>query len=453
MNIQNYNNRDILSGNRFTHIDQPIAISPTGGTVTWADMIDFGNVTFDYTDKQISGSWYSVLELIQSLITRINELENSTPTPVTQYTVTYNSNGSTSTPPASQTVNAGSSVTLASAINRNADSNYTYTFAGWNTSSDGTGTNYNAGASYTPTGNVTLYAKWNRTQIPVTQYTVTYNSNGGNSTPSSQQVNAGSSVTLASAINRNADSNYTYTFAGWNTSSDGTGTNYNAGASYTPTGNVTLYAKWNRTQIPVTQYTVTYNSNGGNSTPSSQQVNAGSSVTLASAINRNADSNYTYTFAGWNTSSDGTGTNYNAGASYTPTGNVTLYAKWNRTTIQQTQYYYYAGWTLPTAANVDTIIAETYPESSGSSTQHIAGKKTTSKSSFSLATVNLYYSVAKANYYVLVPTGHAIYDTVFGQQMGSDSFTSEGTITVGNQIHTIYKSVGTTRNITSIEIK
>ena len=116
-------------------------------------------------------------------------------------------------------------------------------------------------------------------------------------------------------------------------------------------------------------------------------------------------------------------------------------------------YYYYVGWTLPTVDNVNEIINETYPTSSSDATQHAAGKKTTSKSSFSLASINLYYSVAKTNYYVLVPTGHAIYDTVFGLQMGSASFTSQGTITVGNQIHTIYKSVGTTRNITSIEIK
>ena len=116
-------------------------------------------------------------------------------------------------------------------------------------------------------------------------------------------------------------------------------------------------------------------------------------------------------------------------------------------------YYYYAGWTLPTVDNVNEIINETYPTSSSDATQHAAGKKTTSKSSFSLASINLYYSVAKTNYYVLVPTGHAIYDTVFGLQMGTDSFTSQGTITVGNQIHTIYKSTGTTRNITSIEIK
>ena len=448
MNIQ-YNNREILSNNQFTHIDQPIAVSSTGGKVTWADMIDFGNASLG-TNYSIDGTWNSVLSLIQSLIGRIEALENSTPTPVTKYTVTYNSNGSTSTPPASQIVNEGSSVTLASAISRNADSSYTYTFIGWNTSSDGTGTTYNAGASYTPTGNVTLYAKWNRTPISVTQYTVRYYSNGGNSTPSAQTVNAGSSVTLASAISRNADSSYTYTFAGWNTNSNGTGTNYNAGASYTVNSDINLYAKW--TATPIQKYTVTYNANGGNSTPSSQQVNTGSSVTLASAISRNADSSYTYTFAGWNTSSDGTGTNYNAGASYTPTGNVTLYAKWNRTAIQQTNYYYYAGWTLPTASNVDTIIAETYPTSSGSSTTHTAGKKTTSKSTMDYTSNTLYNANVKATYYVLVPTGHAIYDSLNNNVIAS-TFTSRGNITVGNQTHTIYASNSTSRNINAIIIK
>jgi hypothetical protein len=120
---------------------------------------------------------------------------------------------------------------------------------------------------------------------------------------------------------------------------------------------------------------------------------------------------------------------------------------------QETAYYYYAGWTLPTVDNVDEIINETYPASSSDNTQHAAGKKTTTKSSFSLASVNLYNSEAKTYYYVLVPTGQAIYDTVFNQQMGIKSFTSQGTITVGNQTHTIYKSVDTTRNIGSIEIK
>lgn len=121
-------------------------------------------------------------------------------------------------------------------------------------------------------------------------------------------------------------------------------------------------------------------------------------------------------------------------------------------TVEETAFYYYAGWTLPTVDNVDEIINETYPTSSTDTTPHAAGKKTTSKSSFSLASINLYNSTAKTNYYVLVPKGQAIYDTVFGLPMGTDSFTSQGTITVGNQTHTIYKSVDTTRNIGSIEI-
>jgi uncharacterized repeat protein (TIGR02543 family) len=35
-----------------------------------------------------------------------------------------------------------------------------------------------------------------------------------------------------------------YVLGGWNTYASGTGTNYNAGSSYTPSGNITLYASW-----------------------------------------------------------------------------------------------------------------------------------------------------------------------------------------------------------------
>ncbi|WP_146200620.1 InlB B-repeat-containing protein, partial [Paenibacillus agaridevorans] len=49
-----------------------------------------------------------------------------------------------------------------------------------------------------------------------------------------------------------------YTFAGWNTLANGTGTNYAAGATLTiGAANVTLYAKW----TPNPTYTVTYNGN------------------------------------------------------------------------------------------------------------------------------------------------------------------------------------------------
>lgn len=42
-----------------------------------------------------------------------------------------------------------------------------------------------------------------------------------------------------------------WTFNGWNTKKDGTGTNYAGGANYTPTANVTLYARWTRIQYDI----------------------------------------------------------------------------------------------------------------------------------------------------------------------------------------------------------
>ena len=118
----------------------------------------------------------------------------------------------------------------------------------------------------------------------------------------------------------------------------------------------------------------------------------------------------------------------------------------------QTTYYYYAGWTLPTVSNVDTIITETYPAESGSSTMNIAGKKTTSKSTMDYTSNTLYNTNAKVTYYVLVPTGHAIYDSL-NNNVSNSAFTSSGNIIVGNQTHTIYAYNSTSRNINAIIIK
>jgi uncharacterized repeat protein (TIGR02543 family) len=73
-----------------------------------------------------------------------------------------------------------------------------------------------------------------------TAYTVSFNANGGTGSVASQTVNSGSSITLPS----NSFSYTGYTFVSWNTNQSGTGTSYNAGASYTVTSNVTLYAIW-----------------------------------------------------------------------------------------------------------------------------------------------------------------------------------------------------------------
>ena len=64
----------------------------------------------------------------------------------------------------------------------------------------------------------------------------------------------------------------------------------------------------------------------------------------------------------------------------------------------------------------------------------------------------LYNANAKATYYVLVPTGHAIYDSLNNNVIAS-TFTSKGNITVGNQTHTVYASNSTSRGINAIIIK
>jgi uncharacterized repeat protein (TIGR02543 family) len=71
--------------------------------------------------------------------------------------VTFDINGGTGTTPATRAAISGSTVTLPGG---DRFSRSGYTFDGWNTNPSGTGANYNAGSSYTGTGEVTLYARW-----------------------------------------------------------------------------------------------------------------------------------------------------------------------------------------------------------------------------------------------------------------------------------------------------
>ena len=77
-------------------------------------------------------------------------------------------------------------------------------------------------------------------------YTVTYNANGGSgSTSPHTSVTPSSSVTLRACGFTKSN----HVFAGWNTASDGTGTYYAPGASYTVTANRIFYAMWVPTAV------------------------------------------------------------------------------------------------------------------------------------------------------------------------------------------------------------
>jgi uncharacterized repeat protein (TIGR02543 family)/LPXTG-motif cell wall-anchored protein len=142
--------------------------------------------------------------------------------------------------------------------------------------------------------------------------TVQFNGNGaGVEGTMSRQV-----ASTATALTTNTFTRPGYTFAGWTTAADGTGTAYADGASYAFAANTTLYARW----TPVS-YTVSYDTQAGSAVTAGSYT-IGSSVTLPPASTRSG-----FTFAGWFTAITG-GTAL--GTSYSPsgTGNITLYAQW-----------------------------------------------------------------------------------------------------------------------------
>lgn len=148
-----------------------------------------------------------------------------------------------------------------------------------------------------------------------TSYTVSYNANGGSGAPSAQTKWYNESLTLSSTNPTRTG----YTFAGWNTNSSGTGTNYSAGGAYTGNAAVTLYAKW--TAIT---YTVSYNANGGTGAPGNQTKTYGQTLTLSSTVPTRTN----YNFKGWATSATATTAQYQPGGAFTTNAATTLYAVW-----------------------------------------------------------------------------------------------------------------------------
>ena len=278
------------------------------------DVVALGTYTYSkgtsaktVTASVSTNDWFATIsDAGYVLIGKISFSKTFTISKKTSYTVKYAANGGSSTP-SSQTKWYGTALTLAAAIshanaaataytvtlnhNYSGSTNATksaarttkYTFSKWKATN---GTQYAAKGSYTANAATTMTAQW-------------------------------TTSTTTAAVALTTPTRTGYTFDGWATSSTGAKA-YNGGASYTPSGNVTLYARWNRT--------VTYNANGGEGQPASQTVIATSAITVAS---QGSMSRSGYRFLGWNTKADGTGTNYAAGSSY-PAQNptVTLYAQW-----------------------------------------------------------------------------------------------------------------------------
>lgn len=197
-----------------------------------------------------------------------------------------------------------------------------YKFKEWNTAADGGGTSYAAGATIPGAsikGDITLYAQW------IQQLSITFNANGTGVTglPSTITVD----YNAATAIPSSAPTRTNFTFKGWNTAANGSGTSYTAGQSIAHlTTNLPLYAQWEA--YPV----VTYNANSGTGAPSADTVAPG-----VYNIKTGTPTRTGYVFGGWTPTQNSTANglySYNATISGSQrsmnvTSNVTLWALWN----------------------------------------------------------------------------------------------------------------------------
>ena len=302
---------------------------------------------------------------------------------VQTYTVTYNSNGGSGTMTDSNSPYAtGSSVTVKENTFTIASG---WEFDKWNTKADGTGTEYTAGASFDITENTTLYAQWKLSgSEPTGNVTIAYSGTTTNMSGNNDAASLGVSATdwdikgykgshdLFPGLNKDGTIRLYYNSNGSNylcvntlvdlriitridvaTSSNANIAVYsgdqttsgtaisNVNGAYSFGNGTSAFTIINATTSTVSissikvyyidPLKVTYDGNdstGGSVPTDATNYSNGDSVTVKSNSGNLVKTGYT--FGGWNTKDDGTGTNYAAGSGqFNISESVTLYAKWN----------------------------------------------------------------------------------------------------------------------------
>ena len=233
------------------------------------------------------------------------------------HTVTYSRvpTAAADAPTTNSSVTSGSLVASGTSVAFTAKTAKTgYTWKGWYSNNTGTGNALSTNLAYTRsiTANTTIYAVYT-----ANTYTVKFDANGGSGTMSDQNFTYGTSQNLTA----NAFTRTGYTFAGWATSANENKV-YNdkqsvSNLSSTNGATVTLYAKW----TPI-NYTITYNTNGGNSIANKTYTIETATFDLPTPTKDGC------TFVGWydNEGFTGDAVTRIAEGSY---GNKIFYAKWD----------------------------------------------------------------------------------------------------------------------------
>lgn len=241
------------------------------------------------------------------------------PAYTSKYTVTFNRNGG-SGGTASVTAAYGSAMPGITVPTRTG-----YAFQGYFDSTSGGNRYYNANGTSARTctlsANTTLYAQWT-----ANSYTVTLDSRGGSGGTETVTATFDAAMPAITVPTRTG-----YTFGGYYTGTDGTGTQYYsaAGTSANNWGlgeDTTLCALWT-----ANTYTVSFDSMGGSACGSMTATYGSPYGTLPTPERTN------YTFTGWFTQAEG-GTQVTASTVAAITADQTLYARWTLNAVRITYY-------------------------------------------------------------------------------------------------------------------
>jgi uncharacterized repeat protein (TIGR02543 family) len=194
-------------------------------------------------------------------------------------------------------------------------------------------------------------------------YTVTYDGNG----------NTGGTVPIDSTVYKEKDIETVivlrntgnlvkvgYTFIGWNTAANGSGTSYTGGTVFIiSSASIILYAQWTLNAT----YTITYDGNlntGGSIPIDSNNYISGATATIIDNVNNLTRTGRT--FVGWNTAAGGGGTNYAPRSTFAISANLLLYAKWTASTTYTVTYVAY----VPTGPITGSVPVDKIKYTSGS---------------------------------------------------------------------------------------
>ncbi|OHD74000.1 MAG: hypothetical protein A2355_16230, partial [Spirochaetes bacterium RIFOXYB1_FULL_32_8] len=252
------------------------------------------------------------------------------------------------------------------------------------------------------TDNITLYAKWG-----INNYNIIYNGNGN----TSGNVPVTASYTYNTSVSVSANTGLLartyYTFAGWNTKTDGTGVQYNVGTSYIIEDfDRTLYARW--TTLPL--YTLTFDSVGGSAIDAQTIISGEKASEPLHPIKTG------YVFDGWYKENPPV-TNWFFSTD-TVTADTTLYAKWK----PQNSLTITVEWrtedtvelpgtiTVPKGTDLSVVITEIF----SSYTWYLDGNPIgTNSSSITQSTATLFAGVHELSVLVVNTSGIQTFKTMY----------------------------------------